>query len=279
MSKKRIAEQVLENLPHRRDFVKRLGLAGAAGAALAGNVHKANAQAMITDVDIVNFALNLEYLEAEFYTLATTGMTIEQMGIGITGSGTPGLTTGGKKVNLFNQLVFTSQIALQIAADERAHVTFLRNALQSLGAEPVAKPAINLNALGIGFNSQNEFLVLARAFEDIGVTAYGGAAPLIQSPQVLAIAARIFGTEAEHAANIRLQVARLRIPTTPLDGVDVIPPPSGSLFFSVDGNALVQTRTPGQVLFLTYGNRANATSGGFFPNGVNGPINTSTTSA
>jgi hypothetical protein len=53
-------------------------------------------------VDILNFALNLEYLEAEFYTVATTGKTIEQSGIAVSGTGNPGPTTGGNTVNLTN---------------------------------------------------------------------------------------------------------------------------------------------------------------------------------
>jgi hypothetical protein len=132
-----------------------------------------------------------------------------------------------------------------------------------------------LNALGIGFNSLAEFLTLARAFEDVGVTAYAGAAPLIADKTILGYAARIAETESEHSANIRLQVAKLGIPTSLLDGVDILPPPSGQKYFPVDNNALTQVRTPGQVLYIVYGNQANARSGGFFPNGVNGTINTS----
>jgi hypothetical protein len=93
-------------------------------------------------------------------------------------------------------------------------------------------------------------------------------------------AARILAAEAEHVGNIRLQVARLNIPTTALDGVDIIPPPSGQKFISVDAaTGLSAIRTPGQVLYLAYGNAANATSGGFFPMGVNGTINMSSAAA
>jgi hypothetical protein len=228
-----------------------------------------------SDADILNFALNLEYLEAEFYTVATTGQTIDQMGVAITGTGNQGAATGGKMVNLTNNTAMTSAVANQIAYDERSHVTLIRQALTAAGAQPIAQPAINLNALGIGFGSIAEFLTLARAFEDVGVTAYAGAAPLISDKTVLGYAARILGTESEHASNIRLQIAQLGISTTLLDGVDVLPPPSGQNYFSVDSNGLVQTRTPGQVLNIVYGGATNATAGGFFPNGVNGNINTS----
>jgi hypothetical protein len=190
-----------------------------------------------------------------------------------------GMTTGGKQVTLQNNLVFTYDIALEIAADERAHVKLIRGALEAHGVTPVAKPAINLNALGIGFGGQTEFLTLARAFEDVGVTAYGGAAPLIQDKAILGTAARILAAEAEHVGNIRLQVARLRVPTNKLDRVDILPPPSGTKYISVDANGLSAVRNPGQVLFIVYGFKANVTSGGFFPNGVNGVLNASSASA
>ena len=275
MANKSILPDVLESSSNRRKFVKLFSAAGAA-AAVAASSGQANAQA-ITDTDILNFALNLEYLEAEFYTVATTGKTIEQVGIGVTGTGTSGPTYGGKMVALNNSLVFTQRIALEIADDERKHVQLLRSAL---GSAAIAKPEINLNALGAGFNGQGDFLQVARALEDVGVTAYAGAAPLITSKAILARAARILGTEAEHAGNIRLQVARYNLPTSALDGVDVLPPPSGTKFFSVTNDtAEVQVRTPGQVLYIVYGSKANVMAGGFFPKGVNGTIKMSSAPA
>jgi hypothetical protein len=276
MADKRILDEVIAEAPNRRNFLQKIAMAGAAAAAV-GTMRNANAQstAAPTDADILNFALNLEYLEAEFYTVATTGKTIDQLGVAISGSGTPGATTGGKQVTLTNSSFLTTDIANEIAFDERQHVAFIRGALTAAGATPIAKPAINLDALGFGFNGFTDFLQLARAFEDVGVTAYAGAAPLIQDKTILGAAARIAETESEHAANIRLQVAKLGIPTSLLDGVDILPPPSGQKYFSVDNNALTQVRTTGQVLFLVYGFQANVTKGGFFPNGVNGTINTS----
>ena len=252
MKRQTILEQVADGAPNRRRFMKALGAASAAGAALA-TTGSASATPSFTDADILQFALNLEYLEAEFYTVATTGDTIDKFGIDITGTGKMGLTTGGKKVSLFNTLVFTDAVAAEVAHDERSHVKYLRSALTSLGVTPIAKRAINLGALGIGFSSENDFLVLARAFEDVGVTAYGGAAPLIQSHTILGAAARILATEAEHVVNIRLEVARLRIATAPLDSVDILPPPTGTQFVSVNSDGLTQVRTPGQVLFIVYG--------------------------
>jgi hypothetical protein len=278
-----IIDDVASGARDRRRFLQKLTMAGAALAAgaprLAGQTTPA-----ITDVDILQFALNLEYLEAEFYTYATTGAGIDQLGsqaggtnIEITGSGTGGMTTGGQSAFLFPSPV--SAVAMELAHDEQAHVRLIRGALTAAGVMPVAKPAINLNALGLGFGSERQFLVVARILEDIGVTAYAGAAPLIQNKTILGTAAQILATEAEHAGNIRLMVAQYYLNTMAIDGADVPPPPTGKNYFSVDSNALVKTRTPGQVLYLAYGNQANATSGGFFPNGVNGTINMSSATA
>ena len=150
-----------------------------------------------TDADILNFALNLEYLEAEFYTVATTGRTLEQSGLGISGTGNAGMTTGGNQVAFTDNI--TRDVAMELARDEQAHVALIRSAFAAMGAQPIAKPAINLTALSLGFANQTEFLTLARIFEDVGVTAYGGAAPLIQNKDILGVAARILATEALHA--------------------------------------------------------------------------------
>lgn len=282
MTKNHLIADVIGESTNRRSLLKKIGIASAAvgAAAVTGGV-KLNAQSSLPSaVDILQFALNLEYLESEFYTYATTGKGIDAMGVGIDGSGNPGVTTGGKKVNFANNLVFSGAIAAEIAADERAHVTLIRGALNAAGIQPVAKPAIKLDALGIGFANEQQFLMLARVFEDIGVSAYGyaaGVSTLATSPYI-GTAARILATEAEHVGNIRLQVARLAIDTskTKLDGVDILPPPTGTGFLSADpSTGLTAVRSPGQVLFLAYGFSGNATAGGFYPNGVNGTINMS----
>ena len=208
MAKGTILEEVIAAAPNRRRFLSKIAVASAGAAALgAGLMEGQTTTTPPTDADILNFALNLEYLEAEFYTVATTGKTIDQLGISITGSGNQGAATGGKMVNLTNSSFPTGAIAMEIAADERSHVTLIQQALTAAGAQPIAQPAINLDALGIGFGSLAEFLTLARAFEDVGVTAYAGAAPLISDKGILGYAARILAAEAEHASNIRLQVA------------------------------------------------------------------------
>jgi hypothetical protein len=283
---KSILPEVIAAATNRRSFLKKMGAASAAvGAMSVGAAVPAEAQST-TEVDILNFALNLEYLEAEFYTYALDGTSITNYGIGIDGvANSPNPTSGGpavggKKVSFSNNLVFTEAIGRQIGSDERAHVKLLR---QVLGAKAIAQPNINLNALGFGFGSENEFLKLARIFEDIGVTAYGGAAAMLTTPLVINYAARILAVEAEHVSSIRTQIARLNISTAPpLDGVDILPPPSGAQdqYLSVNvTDGLTSTRTPGQVLYLAYGMKANAGSGGFFPTGVNGAITMSSTAA
>ncbi len=263
---------IIDNPHSRRTFARRAmttGLMAAVGVGISGWQERAEAQSL-TDVDILNFALNLEYLEAEFYTVATTGRRIEDVGIGVSGVGTLGGTVGGSVVPMDNRVM---QVARDLANDEQMHVRFLRNAL---GSAAIAKPAINLAALGMGFANVGEFLTLARAFEDVGVTAYNGAAPLIGSRAILASAAGIALTEAQHAGVLRYLVYDRGIAVPQLDTLDVPPlaSPNGRLF-NVNNDGLSPARTPSQVLAIVYANRtAGARNGGFFPGGFNGTIRT-----
>ena len=275
---KSIIPELVGAATNRRSFIKKIGIATAAvGALTLAETPSAEAQTN-TEVMILNFALNLEYLEAEFYTYGQYGYGIEQFGIGTSGTAigsnptSGGTTTGGSKVTFSNDLVFTKEILAQVGSDERAHVVLLRS---FLGSAAIAKPNLNLNALGFGFGNQSDYLKLARIFEDIGVSAYAGAAGSLMTPLVITTAARILAAEAEHVATIRTQIARLNVPTFALDGADLIPPPSGpqTQYLSINtSNGLPAIRTTGQVLYLAYGMKANATSGGFFPTGVNGAI-------
>ena len=276
-----LIDQVVDQAPDRRKFFQKLSAYSAMFAASAAiSTHSADAQTSdITDVDILQFALNLEYLEAEFYTVATTGKTIDAFGIGITGDGMQGTTTGGQSIPFNSNILPIQSIMEELAFDERAHVALLRGALTAAGVKPVAKPAINLAGLGFGFGGAVDFINVARILEDIGVTAYAGAAPLIQNKDYLGVAARILATEAFHSGNIRLIIAQNRYTSIKVDGVDVLPPPTGARFFATDDNALSAIRTPAQVLFLAYGLKANATGGGFYPAGFNGKLKTSGTSA
>ena len=268
---------------NRERFMKKID--AAASAMMSGGGSPAGKSEHITETDILNFALNLEYLEAEFYTYAVTGKSITSFGIGIDGKATGdnpatgGTTAGGSLVKFDNNEIFSGDIAAEIGSDERAHVVLLRDAL---GSAAVAKPNINLNALGIGFGSQTEFLTVARILEDIGVTAYTGAAGMLRTPEIITTAARLLAAEAEHAGSIHTQVARLKIPSSPVDGADLIPPPSGknTQYLSIQlKNGLAATRTAGQVLYLAFGMQANAKQGGFFPTGLNGAITMSSEAA
>ena len=130
---------------------KMLALGGAALASLAfAGVKAAEAQTTpaYTDSDILNFALNLEYLESQFYTLATAGKTIDQVGVGIgagtatTGGGAVTTKSGGPSACLVPWTLPSIQAyATETAQEERNHVTFLRGAL---GASAVAQPPIDL---------------------------------------------------------------------------------------------------------------------------------------
>jgi rubrerythrin len=251
----------------RRAFGRCAALGGVGFATGAVLATPARAQAALTDVDILNLALNLEYLEAEFYTKATTGQTIEEFGLDTSGTGNAGPTTGGRAIAFGSS---TRGIMLEIAQNERDHVEFLRSAL---GAAAVAKPAINLDALG-AIEEDQPFIALARALEDIGVSAYGGAARYIQNEDFREAAARIALTEAYHAGNLRLIVALKGIPTMQLDPNDYPPPPSGEKYFNTSRIGLAKIRTPTRILAFAYAGGAGTSSGGFFPNGVNGPINT-----
>jgi hypothetical protein len=278
MAKGLIAELASAS-PNRRSFLKTIGAATAGVTALSvAGITTAQGQTA-TEVEVLKFALNLEYLESEFYTYALIGQGIEYYLVGVNGeangSNPPSgmVTSGGKRVD-FSRNPLLLEVAEQLGADERAHVTLLRTAL---GSQVIAKPNLNLNALGFGFDSVADFLRLSRIFEDIGVSAYAGAAGLLTTPSVITTAARILAAEAEHVASIRTQIASSGISTTALDGADIIPPPSGKLVLSTNpSNGLPATRTPGEVLYLAFGGKANATSGGFFPWGVNGSITTST---
>ncbi|MGI4827399.1 MAG: ferritin-like domain-containing protein [Janthinobacterium lividum] len=273
----KLIQEVVRASPNRRKFLKTLGAATAAVTAM-GATNMAEAQTSsptATEIAVLNFALNLEYLESEFYTYGQYGYGIEQLGLKVSGvanghnSSSGGVTVGGKKVNFSNSLVFSQAITEEIGVDERAHVTLLQGFLGSLA---IAKPNLNLDALNLGFGSENEFLTLSRIFEDIGVSAYGGAAHLLSTPIVIQTAARILATESEHVSTIRTQIARLNIASPVLDGADLVPPPTGpqDQYLSINPrNGLPAIRSVTQVLNLAYGG-TGLTQGGFFPFGING---------
>ena len=214
------------------------------GAVLAGLAFSSAAQAQttptaLTDADYLNFALNLEYLEANYYTLAATGQTIDQLGLSLTGVGTQGtvITKAGGPTSCM--VPFTSTLvqsyATEIAMEERNHVSFLRSAL---GSAAVAQPAIDLYnpfnylvqllALGLSsfdpFANDINFLLGSYLFEDVGVSAYTGAAPLLTSLTNLDAAAGIQGVEAYHAGLVRTTIYGLDQSTATLPPGSPYPP-------------------------------------------------------
>ncbi len=177
-----------------------------------------------TDADVLNFALNLEYLEAQFYLYAATGSGLAAADTavpsGYTGSYTMGTVTVGSAAAVAGLTAQEQDIINEIAYEEQEHVRFLRAAL---GSAAVPMPSIDLSffgplatAAGITgatfnpFSSFDYFLVGAFIFEDVGVTAYAGAAPLITAAGVtsgyLEAAAGILAVEAYHAAYIRTAI-------------------------------------------------------------------------
>jgi rubrerythrin len=168
----------------RSDVILKGALAAGAvyGALAVGPyVRRALAATGGSDVDIVNFALTLEYLEAAFYAEAKQRVRAD-----------------GDLMSLIDLL----------GKDEDQHVQALAGTVEKLGAKPVAEPRFNFDYSGTA-----GFLKLAQTFEDTGVSAYNGAAPMIKSKEVLAAAGGIVQVEARHAAAIRLQNEEEPAPT------------------------------------------------------------------
>ena len=277
-----------------------------------------------TDADYLNYALNLEYLEAQFYLYAATGKglaTSDTTGGSASGFTTTGTVTTDSTVVAVPGLTSEQQDILnEIAFEEQAHVKFLRAAL---GTAAVAMPNIDLTffgplavaakittaATGTGsfspFASFDAFLVGAFIFEDVGVTAYSGAAPLISAAGVtagyLTAAAGILAVEAYHAAYVRTsltgraiaaaaantaypylgyanQVEALRDAltvgeTASVETALVLPASltSPSAIVAADPTTAVGfARNVNQVHHIVYGSpTVGVAKGGFFPNGTN----------
>jgi len=252
-----------------------LGAAAFGGAAQALVANTVNAQTPSdgltqADIDLLNFVLNIEYLQAELYTKVTTGLTIAEVGVPVSGIGTPGPTIGGAEV----QLTFANDprdISLKLARDDQRHVRVLRNLLRT---DAIAKPEMNLDALG-AVNSLKPYMWRARQFEDLLLSAYDGIAPSLESKTALSNVMRLALVEGEHTGYMRFFSFITGFGSPIIDSHDVLPPPSGTNFFSDDSLSLAVLRTPSEVLAFLYHNiTAGTLSGGFFPQGVNGPINT-----
>jgi hypothetical protein len=303
MADQELMLEALERKAKRRQVLWSFGAYAAAGLAFSMIGTKASAQA-VSDSDILNFALNLEYLEAQFYSYAAFGTGLPASDL--TGTGTQGAVTAGRQATFTDPLV--AQYAKEIAQDERAHVEFLRRAL---GTSAVAQPAIDIGTdpngafstaaraaglIGPGqsfdpYASDENFLLGAFIFEDVGVTAYKGAAPLLANKTFTEAAAGILAVEAYHAAIVRTTLFRKGIQTPALidatekisnardtldnpidDDQGIAPIGNASNIAPLDSNGLAYSRTTGDVLNIVYLNPGAVSKGGFFPNGVNGSI-------
>jgi len=160
----------------RSDFL--LKGAMAAGAifglgAISPFVRNAVAKADMGDVEILNYALTLEYLESAFYKEAKT------------------------KVKGSSDLM---ELINTLSTDEDAHVKAITGTIKSLGGKPVKAPKVSFP-----YTDAASFVKLATTIEDTGVSAYNGVAPQIKSKDVLTAAGSIVQVEARHAAAMGLQ--------------------------------------------------------------------------
>jgi hypothetical protein len=220
-------QQIDEVIASGRRKMLAMGVSSLAGLVTAAAITPSASAATFSDGDILNFALNLEYLEANFYYLAAFGTTIDVANAASTAAGAPtialtatvgtqGTVTGGSLVPFSTLQV--SSYAIETAVEEGKHVKLL---IGALGSSAVAQPAINLGTSfqtlataaqipnGAAFSpyaDDQSFLVGAYVFEDVGVTAYHGAAPLLSNSSNLKTAAGILAVEAYHAGLVRTTI-------------------------------------------------------------------------
>jgi Ferritin-like domain len=283
---------------NRRHFIAALGMTGAAaGAGLMSGCSStstvAGTTAGLAQTDILNFVLNFKFLEATFYSFITQGTDLSGSAVLNSGAitGAPGkLTFTGTNAQQITDMLN------EIYYDEKNHVTSM---ISLLGSSVVFRPAINLAAFG-AITATNA-LAIARLLEDVGVTAIAGAITGLTTSNAT-YASQILGTESFHAGAVRL--VNLQNPTIaayinagPLDvppfdpGTAALaaagPTAAGGIFATAGAPTTTATtpqgfafiRNSSQVLAITYGApgapaASGATSGGFFPSGVNGNIKT-----
>ncbi len=264
-------------LPNRRRFLGSLAAVGAVTGSLAASagltgctpVQAAPAVRPPTALDALNFALNLEYLQASFYLYVAHGHGLET---GLSGAH-PGEVSGGSKMTYESRTV--RELAEQLAAAEREHVIFLRRTIASIGGTPASLPTLNLAAMGMP-TTDDGFITLCRRIETIGVSAYTGAIQyLTGNVDAITYVAQILETEAQHEGYFR-QLSIARGMTSPaVDSQDTIPRLT-SVSNTSPSTGLNPIRTPTQILQIVYNmpGITGASGGGFFPKGMTGAITT-----
>lgn len=267
--------KLISNLTLAAGAAGALGLAGcsAAGPAAISTVPTAATPSVL---DVLTFALNLEYFEASFYSYAVTGSGLSAADMG----SSPGTVTGGAKITFTN--TYMANIAANLMTEEVQHVELLRaTILAAFGTTPISMPTLNLApSTALTANSDATFAAIARQVEGVGVSAYaGGAQYLTSSLAALNYAAQILDVEAQHSGALRLACLKLGVASPAADALDM-PPTASQLFNTGTTTGLNPVRTPQQVLGIVYGVSTSATTtpptgvvkGGFFPNGLNGNI-------
>ncbi len=262
----------------------------ATGAAVTSSPAAAQTAAL-TDNDILNFALNLEYLEGEYYSRGFLGMGLNAADRN--GVGGSGFVLGGSQVPFQTPSIYGA--VQRIVIDEVDHIRFLRSIL---GTSAVGAPNIDLlnsfNALAVAaglipagtqfnpFANEISFMLGAFILTDVGVTAYAGAARLLTVANNVEAAAGLLATEAYHAGAIRyildqnnqqaagnaISAVRARLSNGKDSGLSL--PGINFNIANVDSNGLTFRRTTAEVLNVIY--NGTSTGGGFLPNQANGRI-------
>lgn len=216
----RMLSDLMTATMNRRRLLMNAGIGGAALATM-GIAGKAAAQMDATPmagmemdeapfgsaIDVLNYALTLEHLEAAFYR------------DGLAMIGVDGITALGFQTSVFDSLT-------EIGEHEAAHVATLTDVITQLGGEPVTEAMYDF-----GYTDATGFLQVAQALEDTGVSAYQGAAQyLIDEDELLTAALTIHGVEARHAAYLALVNATSPFPEavnptlTPAEVLDIATP-------------------------------------------------------
>jgi len=206
--------QLMDATMNRRKLMMSAGIATAAlsmpvtfGSVAAQMDATPEAAPFASPVDVLNYALTLEHLEAAFYR------------DGLAAIGREGITSWGFQDTVYDNLVL-------IGEHEAEHVAVLTQVITDLGGEPVAEATYDF-----GYEDAVGFIQVAQALEDTGVAAYQGAAQyLMESDELLTAALTIHGVEARHAAYIALLNSAVPFPEavnptlTPAEVLDIATP-------------------------------------------------------